>query len=263
MMGQPTLSELSIEELLRRAREGDERALEELFRQCQRELDGWAAQRASQERTGSPRPSDISQEAALRALKRFSTFKGGTKGEWLSWLKSIVFTQAEQLRREERRQKRDTSGILPLDADEAQAVPALQRSPSQFTSTREEWRHVLANFSQLLDDQREALQLYYLKELQVAEVARRMGRSEDSVASLLQRGLRALRDRMAGVASAEREDPPRLTAAFLDYLRRREAGESLDPEAFAAEHPDCADELRSMLHWVEQLQALRPLPSSP
>jgi RNA polymerase sigma-70 factor (ECF subfamily) len=262
-MGRPPLSELSIEELLRQARAGDDGALEELFRQCKRELDRWATQRASQERTGSPRPSDISQEAALRALRYFPTFKGSSKGELLSWLKSIVFTQAEQLLREERRQKRDTSNPLPLEDDEVQALPAPQQSPSQVTSTREEWRHVLANFSQLLDDQREALQLYYLKELRVAEVARRMGRSEDSVASLLQRGLRALRDRMAGRASTEVEAPPRVTTAFLDYLRRREAGEPLAPEVFAAEYPDCADELLGMLHWVEQLQALRPPPSSP
>src|SRR5688500_8383808 len=103
-MGPPQLSELSFEELLQRARSQEEGALEELFRQCQTELERWASQQAAQERSGSPRPSDISQEARLRAYQRFSTFKGHTQGEWFAWVKSVVFTQARQLLREERRQ---------------------------------------------------------------------------------------------------------------------------------------------------------------
>jgi RNA polymerase sigma-70 factor (ECF subfamily) len=261
-MGQQPLSKLSTEELIHRARAQEEGALEELISRCQPKLEKWASQQANQERSGSPRPSDISQGAWLRAYQRFSTFKGHTEGEWLAWVKSIVFTQARQLLREEHRQTRNTSDALPLDAEEAQEVPALQRSPSQFTSHKEQWRLVLESLSELLDDQREALRLYYMKELRVAEVAQRMGKTKQAVSSLLQRGLTALRDRMAGEAITEAEAAPPVTAAFLVYLERQEAGEAVDPEAFAAEHMDCADELRSMLRWVEPLRELGR-PSSP
>ena len=48
----------------------------------------------------------------------------------------------------------------------------------------------------LADDQRTALELRYLQGLSVAEVCRRMGRNTSSVASLLYRGLKGLRERM-------------------------------------------------------------------
>jgi RNA polymerase sigma-70 factor (ECF subfamily) len=255
-MGPQRLSDLSFEELLQRARLQEEGTLEELFRRCQTELDHWASQQAAQEWSGSPRPSDISQEARLRAYQRFSTFKGHTKGEWFAWVKSIVFTQARQLLREERRQAGRTHGALPLDIEEAQEVPAPQRSPSQFTSHQEQWRLVLKSLSELREEQREALRLFYMKELRVAEVAHQMGKTQQAVSSLLQRGLLALKDRMAGETSTEVEAAAPLTAAFRIYLERREAGQAVDPEAFAAEFPDCANELRSMLRWVVPLRGL-------
>ncbi len=108
--------------------------------------------------------------------------------------------------------------------------------------------------------------LCYLKELPVAEVAQRMGKTKHAVEGLLQRGLRTLRARMAESTSAEplaSSGPPADTeaaaAALVVYLRRRDAGEALDPASFVAEHPDCAAELREMLHWIERLQALRPV----
>jgi len=32
----------------------------------------------------------------------------------------------------------------------------------------------------------------------------------------------------------------------------------VDPAAFVAEHPACADELRDMLDWITRIQAIRP-----
>lgn len=255
-MGPRPLSELSFEELLQRARAQEAKALEALFLRCQDTLERWSEQQAAREQSAATRPSDISQQASLQVFKHFSSFKGQTEGEWFAWVKSIVLTQAHQLRRTARRQTGNTSGALPLDADEVQEVPALQHSPSQLTLHKEEWYWLLESLSELLDDQREALRLYYLKELRVAEVARRMSKTQDAVSSLLQRGLTALRNRMNGETREEPEPAPPVTAAFLVYLKRREAGEAVDPEAFAAEHPDCAAELRSLLAWVEPLREL-------
>jgi RNA polymerase sigma-70 factor (ECF subfamily) len=46
------------------------------------------------------------------------------------------------------------------------------------------------------DDQRQAVELHHLKGQPLAEVSRRMGRSKASVAGLLRRGLKELRNRM-------------------------------------------------------------------
>jgi RNA polymerase sigma-70 factor (ECF subfamily) len=45
-------------------------------------------------------------------------------------------------------------------------------------------------------------------------------------------------------------------AALLTYLRRRDAGEDVDRGAFLAEHAACADELRSMLDFIDLILAI-------
>ncbi|RYZ13029.1 MAG: hypothetical protein EOO70_08850 [Myxococcaceae bacterium] len=45
---------------------------------------------------------------------------------------------------------------------------------------------------------------------------------------------------------------------LAEYLRRREKGERVTLEALIREHPDCGDELRGLVHGMEQLKALWP-----
>jgi len=97
----------------------------------------------------------------------------------------------------------------------------------------------------------------------VAEVAQAMGKTPAAVAGLLQRGLRALRSHVANSVAAEPQESSadssasEAAVAFLAYLRRHDAGEQVEREAFIAEHPACEDELRGMLDWSERLHALR------
>jgi len=155
-----------------------------------------------------------------------------------------------------------------MDSPDALAAPALQKSPSQATAFDEEWRQLLAHIYQLPGDQRDAIWLCHLKELPVAEVAQRLEKSEPAVAGLLQRGLKALRSRMTEGVAADTLDSPGVSdtlndaeAALLTYLQRRDAGELPALDAFLAAHPTCADELRAMLHWIERIQAIRPISS--
>jgi RNA polymerase sigma-70 factor, ECF subfamily len=264
MSGLP-LTELSIEELLRRVRAEEEGAWEELFRRSQEPLNAWASQRVADVLPGGARPSDVSQEAALRAFEQFSQFKGQTKEEWFAWLKQVLSSQWANLLRQAQSQKRDDSKHLPLDAPEAQAQPTPQPTPSQVTAHEEQWRQLLTAFHALGADQGRALSLFYVKDLTVAEIAQSMGKSRDAVESLMQRGLRALKAHMAGQTEpgpGENVEEARtvnaVDAALRVYFRRREAGEDVDLESFVAGYPDCADELRSLLTWMEQLRALRP-----
>jgi RNA polymerase sigma-70 factor (ECF subfamily) len=257
-----------VEELLRRARAGEKDALEELFERCRMTLGAWASRVDERALPGGIRASDISQETALRAFGRFSSFKGTTEAEWFAWLQSIFHNRNVELVRAVRRKKRGEPNLLPLDS-EALATPTSERSPSQASSFREEWRLLLTHLYQLPDDQQEAISLCHLKELPVAEVARHMGKTEAAVAGLLQRGLRTLRIRMtegvdtkAGESASETVVLSDSAVALLAYLRRRDAGEKVDTAAFLAEHASCADELRAMLHWVDRLQALRPVSST-
>jgi RNA polymerase sigma-70 factor (ECF subfamily) len=262
-MSPPALSKLSIEELIVRARAQEKGALDELLRKCRRHLKRWAEKLP--EAPGGNKPSDIVQVSALRAFEKFSSFKGDNKSELFAWLKAIVSSQAIQLARQALSQKRDDSGNVPLDTDMGEVTPASQHSPSHLSSVHEQARQLLRDIRNLSEEQCEAVSLVYVTEFSTAQAASRMGKSKEAVESLVQRGLRTLRKQKAGAASATSEDSPQAAAvqnaadaALLTYLRRREAGEDVDPDAFAARYPECQAELRDMLHWIERLRTLKP-----
>ncbi|WP_437938416.1 RNA polymerase sigma factor [Sorangium sp. So ce341] len=253
----------SVEELIARARAGDANAIDRLFAWCAPLLRKWVSQRLANRQPGIAGRSDIGQDVAERAFLAFPSFKGTTEAEWVSWLQRIVETCTTQSFRDAGRQKRNKAAETPLDEDE---IPAQQMSPSQATAAGEQWHELLTQLSQLPEEQQQAIYLCHLKELRVAEVAERMGKTEAAIASLLRRGLRALRERLTDApepapppAGGDREVQVRdeATAALRLYLRRRDAGERVESSAFIAEHPTCAEELRHMLECIERLQALR------
>ncbi|WP_426755896.1 sigma-70 family RNA polymerase sigma factor [Myxococcus sp. Y35] len=263
-MRKPKLSELPVEELIRQAKEGDSDALEELLTRFQDVIQAHAKQHGKPYGPGGTRPSDISQLASLRVLQKFSTFQGQTEGELRTWLKRVVISQAVQVARHATSQKRDESGAVPFDSDEAQEAPALQRSPSQAVSQQQEaLRLIRSIYSELSGSQSDAVKSYYLNGLSLRDIALRMGKSEDAVASLMQRGVGTLKQRLQDECAAGNGDEDvvkqsRLDSAFLAYLRRLAAETDVDPVAFAAGYPDCAPELEGLLLWAGRLQALRP-----
>lgn len=197
-MSPAAFSRASIEELIGLARAGDEGALEELFSRCRPRLEAWSVRKLSRPWPGAPRPSDLTQDATLRAFRGFATFTGRSEAEWFAWLERILHNLAAQSFRDARRQKREEPGSVPLDSAEAASAPAAEASPSNTAAVQEEWRRVLTHIYELPEDQREAVRLCHLKELSVAEAARIMGRSEASVTGLLRRGLSELRRRAGG-----------------------------------------------------------------
>jgi RNA polymerase sigma-70 factor (ECF subfamily) len=260
------VSELSIEELIQRARAGDKSALEALFERSQSLLEEMAGRRRAQirphVRPGLDRPSDLAQETALRAFRGFSTFGGTTEAEWRAWLRRIFQHRRDEAFRDARRQRRDVRETLSLDSPNVDEIAASQKSPSQMVAHDERWRQTLAQIFDLPDDQRDAIWLCHLEELPVTEVAQRMGKTEAAVAGLLRRGLQTLRQRVMHDASAGAAlvdaGSDSAAAALLIYLRGRDAGEAVDRDTLCAEHPDCADELRAMLQWIDHIEAIRP-----
>lgn len=251
----------SLDELIASAKANDRAALERLFHWCQPVLEGWAAKRIGKKHAGVARPSDIVQEAGVRAFRSIASFEGTTEIQLLAWLSAIFESCTVQAFRDAGRRKRDPAAETALDEPGVLQVAAHQKSPSQVTADAEEWRLVLGWIFQLPEEQKQAIWLCHLREMRVAAAAEQMGKSEPAVAGLLQRGLKTLRERMASVSN---EGSPINAAvdqaelgALLSYLRRRDAGEQVDVASFVAEHPSCASGLRATLEWVERLQALR------
>jgi RNA polymerase sigma-70 factor, ECF subfamily len=256
--------ELSIEQLLRQVREKQAGAWNELLRRSQPALEKWATLRMGNNAPAGLRPSDVAQEAALRAVQNFAHFQGQSEGEWLAWFKRVFETQAEDMRRHAGRQKRDDSDAVSLDSPEALRQPAVQRTPTQYTLDGEKGRRLLAHMDELPEDQRQALLSELLENVPRRELAARLERSEEAVGSLIQRALRTLKNRMAEtegeapvLSAKETAVRNAADAALRLYLQKREAGERVDPESFIANHPQCAEELRGLLHWLNQLRAIR------
>lgn len=249
--------------LLERARSGDQEALEELFQSFRPIIGEWASRQLSRTRLGLARPSDIAQDTSIQAYTRFASFEGKTEAEWVAWLRSILRNCTAQAIRAARRKKRDDGGTVPLDDIEAALVRSGQPSPSEATVTQEHWRQLMAHIFALPPDQKEAILLVHLKALPIAEAAKQMGKSEGAVGGLLQRGLKALRERMADAGGKPDASVPsavhqEAAAALLVYLKRCEREGAVDVASFLAEYPACAGELRQMIDWTGRIRALRP-----
>ena len=143
-------------------------------------------------------PSDLVQETLLKAHARRDQFRGKTGRELARWLRTIL--QREMIDAA-RRFSREIGGLeqaLGAGLEQSSArleawAVAQQSSPSEQADRNDQLLRLAAAMAGLPEDQRKALEGRHLLGLSVAELARSMQRSPESVGGLLQRGLKALR----------------------------------------------------------------------
>ncbi len=145
--------------------------------------------------------SDVVQETFLEAHQNFPRFRGASEAEFVAWLRQILAGNlADLLRRYLGAKGRDVRLEREIqDAFDRSSV-LLDRglmspcsSPSQQAARREQAVLLADALEQLPDDYRDVLVLRHLEGLTFPEVARRMGRSVDSVEKLWVRALPQLR----------------------------------------------------------------------
>ena len=196
------------DQLLRLARAGDGAALGRLLDQFRNYLTLLARLQISRRLQSKVDAQDLVQETFLKAHRNFEQFRGSTEAELAGWLRQILATSvANVVRHYHGTQGRDIALECEL-ADElnrsSQAwnmgLIAKQSSPSQRAARREEAVRLANALARLPEDYGEVIILRHLQALPFAEVARRMGRSVDSVEKLWVRALARLR-RLLGGAS--------------------------------------------------------------
>lgn len=152
--------------------------------------------------------ADIVQETFLEAHRNFETFRGTTEPEFVAWLRGILARRVANLVRHylgaERRDLRREQG-LEVNLEHTSHVIdrgliAVQGTPSQQVSQREQGVLLADAIAQLPADYREVVVLRHLEELPFADVARRMDRSVDSVQKLWVRALVSLKKLMKETA---------------------------------------------------------------
>jgi RNA polymerase sigma-70 factor (ECF subfamily) len=189
------------EQLLQVARGGDAETLGKLLELYRRYLAVLARVQIGQRLQGKVDASDVVQETFLDAHRNFGRFRGSTEAQFVRWLRQILAAKlTDQVRRYLGAQGRDVrlermigdaldrSSVM---LDRALAAP--QSSPSQQAVRREQAVLLADALGQLTDDYREVIVLRHLEGLTFPEVARRMGRSQDSVEKLWMRALARLR----------------------------------------------------------------------
>ncbi len=191
--------------LLQEARD-DAATLGRLLEQYRRYLALLARVQIGQRLQGKVDAEDLVQETFLEAHRHFPRFQGTSEGQFVRWLRQILAAKlADLLRRYLGTRGRDVRLEREIeDAFDRSSVllqgglAAPQSSPSQQAARREQAVLLADALGELPDDYREVLVLRHLEELTFPEVARRMGRSLDSVEKLWMRALARLRQQLGG-----------------------------------------------------------------
>jgi RNA polymerase sigma-70 factor (ECF subfamily) len=150
-------------------------------------------------------PSDLVQLTLLKAYEASERSPVVEEAQRAAWLRQILArTMADEARRYSRG-KRDAglerSLVAALDESSVRLEAWLaddRSSPSQQAIRHEQFLALAEALDALPEDQRQAVERHHLGGCPVAEVAVQLGRSRASVAGLLRRGLKALREHLTG-----------------------------------------------------------------
>lgn len=146
--------------------------------------------------------SDVVQATLLEAYRNRETLRHEDSAAIAGWLRSMLnhnITDAVRHATRERRDVRRETSLdpsLPRGAATPRALMADQSSPSQSLVRDELCASMAVAIGSLPPDQREAVVLHHLHGLPLRELARQMNRSEPSVAGLLFRAMKRLRECM-------------------------------------------------------------------
>ena len=144
--------------------------------------------------------SDIAQDTIIKALERFSQFRGESEAELAAWLRTILSRRLADLGRfyhaDVRKVSREHSIQNALDATSLQLrgmLPDGGASPSD-VANRSELGIVLANaLSELSEEHRNVIVMRNLEDCDWPEIAESLSRTEAAARMLWTRALQTLR----------------------------------------------------------------------
>lgn len=172
-------------ELVRRARQGDGEAFEQLVRRHMRK----AYLTALAQLGDAAAAEDVTQDALIAALQRLDDCRDPDR--FAAWLVRIARNKAHNYRRREHVRR-----ALPLEAAERVHSGG---DPLRETARSELREQLLAAMAGLTERQREALYLFDVEGLRHAEIATLLGLKEGNVRYHVFQARRALRDKLGGV----------------------------------------------------------------
>ena len=174
------------EELVERAKRGDEDAYEELVRAHQ----GIAFRTAYLLAGSAAEAEDAAQDGFVKAYRALGRFRRGSP--LAPWLLRIVANEARNRRRSAVRRER-----LALRAAAEVRLGDAVPSPEAALLARESQERLLAAVERLSDDHRDAVACRYFLQLSEEETAAALGVRRGTVKSRLARALERLREELS------------------------------------------------------------------
>ena len=132
---------------------------------------------------------DATHDAILSALRRLHQFEYRGEGSFLAWLlKGAEYEIVRRIRALETRKRTATGGLVALDEQVEQTIPAKDATPSQQHDESELAERIREALAQLPDREREIIVLRRYLELDTDEICAEMGLpTEGAVRALLSR----------------------------------------------------------------------------
>lgn len=145
--------------------------------------------------------SDVVQATLLEAHQNRETLRHEDTAAIAGWLRTMLQHNIMDAVRHATRERRDVRRETSLDQSPPRQVAgsrnlpaAEQTTPSQYLLRDELCANMAMAIGSLPPDQREAVVLHHLRGLPLRELAQQMNRSEPSVAGLLFRAMKRLRE---------------------------------------------------------------------
>ncbi len=187
-------------ELVRRARNDDPSAIDQLLRRYQQKVYGIAYQLCGFDKEEA---QDSAQEALLQVFRNLKQFEG--RSRFSTWLHRVVVNSCLDARR---RRRRWSQVIFPWraerveDADsrtELEKLPDPQDGGDALSQVggRELRQNLLETLKSLSEKQRTVFELKVLQEMSIAEIADITGMAEGTVKTHLFRATQAVRTRLS------------------------------------------------------------------
>ncbi len=193
------------------ARQGCEKALNRLFKECRSYLLMVANQLLPSELRAKTGPSDLVQETFLQVKKNFDRFQGSSEGELLAWLRGVLLNNVQDVSRhylgtEMRQVRREVSLDHGLsDADQGCMVDVVVPSPGSQLVANEEAARLNAALGRLPDDYRRVIVLRNWEERSFAEIGAAFGRSAEAVRKLWARAIEQLKEELSAESTRSGE----------------------------------------------------------
>lgn len=192
-----------MDELLSKARAGDESARDELLFQVRSKLRQWAETALNANVSARMDVSDLTQNTLLDVHQQLHQFVGTSSAEFEAWLRTSLQHNILDSIRKATAQRRSVLRELPLNAPLRPDGPTVGETLNSDVSTPsvrairiEDADRVKLALEQLPDDQRLIVKLVHLQGSTIAMAAEQLARSPGAAAKLLQRGIAALRRRL-------------------------------------------------------------------